>query len=377
MSEPELPGEAIRTRQMRLESTSARYTALMKVARQGRATRQSTRATLIDVAREAGVSVMSVSNFVRGKSVRVRTRKRVEEAIARLNYRPNVNARNLRLAEQKSVGIVIADGDPAFLTDPFNSRLVSGLSNFLGGVDYTLDVQGTTPERVGKATILQKLGNAALCAILCGPKALRKQHLESLSRLDLPVIVFQDILQLGARNMVLVRQDDFSGGRQLGQHLLQKRLRSVVFVRAALDWCAVEQREKGLRSILARSGSSIKFETLIAASERFEDVQRTVGQYLALRTPDAIVAANDSMAAATLKSCEQAGLRVPNDLKIAGFNGFDVWRQTTPTLTTVVSPAYEMGRLAGELLLRRLAEEGFQTRDVTLPVRLQVGESTG
>src|SRR4029077_3990154 len=87
--------------------------------------RNSLRATLSDVARAAGVSVMTVSNFVRGKPVRAETRKSVAEAIARLNYRPNLSARSLRLAEELSVGIVIADSDPAFLNDPFISRLVS------------------------------------------------------------------------------------------------------------------------------------------------------------------------------------------------------------------------------------------------------------
>jgi len=61
---------------------------------------------------------------------------------------------------------------------------------------------------------------------------------------------------------------------------------------------------------------------------------------------------------------------------IAGFNGFDVWRYTTPTLTTVVSPAYEMGRHAGEMLIQRLRNGAFPKRNVSLPVRLQVGEST-
>ena len=73
------------------------------------------RATLNDVARKAGVSVMTVSNFVRGKAVRAKTKKRVEQAIALLNYRPNRSARSLRLSEESSVGIVIADSDPAFL----------------------------------------------------------------------------------------------------------------------------------------------------------------------------------------------------------------------------------------------------------------------
>jgi LacI family transcriptional regulator len=338
--------------------------------------RRRTRATLSDVAREAGVSIMTVSNFVHAKPVRLKTRKVVEKALARLNYRPNVSARSLRLSEAYSVGIVIADSDPAFLDDPFISRLVSGLSNYLSSLDYTLDVQGVAPERFESATILRKVGNDALCAILCGPKALRKRHFEYLNRLGQPTVVFREVFPSPSRHMAVVGQDDLSGGKQLGRHLLEKRPRSVVFVRPALDWCAVERRELGLRSILASSAPSADVTTLISTSEKFDDVLRVVKDYLAKRTPDAIVAATDSMAAAALKACELSGLRVPRDLVLAGFNAFDVYRHTSPTITTVVSPAFEIGRHAGELLIERLRTGEFSKRKVVLPVQLRVGDST-
>jgi LacI family transcriptional regulator len=350
---------------------------MKKPRRIGSARRKhSARATLTDVAHAAGVSVMTVSNFVRGKPVRAQTRRKVEDAITRLKYRPNVSARSLRLSEEYSVGIVIADNDPEFLNDPFISRLVSGLSNYLSSIDYTLDVQGVEPENFESARILNKIGNAALCAILGGPKTLRRRHFEKLAHLGQPIVVFQEVFQPTAANVAVVRQDDLSGGRQLGLHLLKKPLRSVVFVRLALQWCALEQREKGLRDALANAGHLIEVKTVTASSERFEDVLRVVMLEVAERKPDAIVAATDSMAAAALKACEATGLRVPKDLMVAGFNGFDVWRHTTPTLTTVLSPAYELGRCAGELLIDRLRNGKFSRRSVVLPVHLQVGEST-
>jgi DNA-binding LacI/PurR family transcriptional regulator len=331
---------------------------------------------LSDVAREAGVSVMTVSNFVHAKPVRLKTRKLVEAAIARLNYRPNVSARSLRLSKEYSVGIVIADSDPAYLNDPFISRLVSGLSNYLSSLDYTLDVQGVAPERFESATILNKVGNEALCAILCGPKALRKEHFAYLNRLGQPIVVFREAFQPPSPNVAVVGQDDVSGGKQLGQHLLKRHVRSVVFVRPALDWCAVEQREKGLRNVLAAASPAIEVKTLVSPTERFEDVHQVVKSQLARKAPDGIVAATDSMAAAALKACEHTGLRVPKDLVIAGFNGFDVWSYTSPTITTVISPAYEMGRRAGELLIQRLKTGVFSKRSILMPVRLQLGEST-
>jgi LacI family transcriptional regulator len=275
------------------------------------------------------------------------------------------------------VGIVIADHDPAFLSDPFISRLVSGLSNYLSGRDYTLDIQGVAPERFESATILRKAGNDALCAILCGPKELRKAHFDHLQKLGPPVIVFQETFNSPSPKVALIRQDDLTGGGLLGKHLLKKKkCRSILFLRPMLDWYAVEQREKGLRAAFADGPKNTDIKTLLSPSEGFEDVQRIVREYLASRAPDAIVAATDSMAGAALKACEAHGLQVPRDIMITGFNGFDVCRYTRPSLTTVVSPAYEMGRYAGELLLEGLKSgSGFSKRSSVFPVTLQPGES--
>ena len=343
-----------------------------------RSSRKSGSVTLADVAAEAVVSVMTVSNVVRGRHdlVKLETRRRVEESIARLNYRPNLSARNLRLSEARSVGIIIADTDPAFLTDPFISRLVSGLSNHLSGLDYTLDVQGVVPERFESATVLRKAGNDALCAILCGPRSLRKEHFDLLQQLGPPVIVFQEVFKATSPNMALVLQDDLKAGQLVARHLLSKRVRSVAFLRPLMDWSAIEQREKGLRAIFAKHGRSIEVKTLLAPSEGFDDVERHVREYIDTRIPSAIVAATDSMAVAALKACEAQGLSVPRDIIITGFNGFDAWRYTRPSLTTVVSPAYEMGRFAGQLLMERLKGDKFGKATNVFPVSLQVGQSS-
>lgn len=334
--------------------------------------------TLADVAKDAGVSVMTVSNVVRGKSeiVRLETQRRVEDSILRLNYRPNLSARNLRLSVARSVGVIITDTDPAYLADPFISRLVSGLSNYLSSHEYTLDVQGVAPERFERASILRKSGNDALCAILCGPQGLRKKHFKYLERLGQPVVVFQEAFRSRSSDVALIRQDDLAGGALLAKHLLKKSVGSLVFVRPMLEWCAVEQREKGIRSVLAKKGRNVQVSTLLVPSEGFEDVQQVVTEYLSSsRIPSAIAAATDSMAAAALKACEKFGLEVPNDIFITGFNGFEISRSTRPTLTTVLSPAYEMGNLAGELLLERLSGDSFAKRSVVMPIELRTGES--
>jgi LacI family transcriptional regulator len=333
--------------------------------------------TLADVARKAGVSVMTASNVVRGKFVRPENRARVEEAISKLKYRPNISARSLRTSEARSMGMVIADTDPAFLIDPFISRLVSGLSNHLSSIDYTLDIQGVTPSRFEEARILRTNRNDALCAILCGPAELRRQHVEFLGQIGRPVVLFQEALRTANSNVAVIRQDDLGAGKFIASLLLKQQVRRVIFLRPILEWAAIEQREKGLRAVFAESGQNIDVTTVQTPSENFEDVQSRVQQILSNSIPDAVVAATDSMGVAVLKACKGMGIDVPRRLTVTGFNGFDLCRYTNPTLTTVVSPAYDMGRHAGALLMERLRDGKFPKRNIVFPVTLSLAESSG
>jgi LacI family transcriptional regulator len=333
--------------------------------------------TLGDVAKAAGVSVMTASNVAGGKLslVKAETANRVRAVIAQLGYRPNVSARNLRLSRTHSIGMVISDTDPAYLAHPFISRIVSGLSNYLSSLDYTLDIQGVTPERFESSTILNKAGNDALCAILCGPKLIRKKQLIRLQRLGQPVLVFQEVLPSPLPGIAVVRQDDIGAGRLIGNYLRAKKARTVYFVRPALDWCATDQREKGLRQALEGTRRGTEVTTIIAASEGFEDVAAVTRQAVSKKLPSAVAATTDSMAAAVLHALGTLGLKVPADIMVTGFNGFDVDRLTRPTLTTVISPAYNMGRYAGELLLERLRSGAFPTATPVFPVLLRPGDS--
>jgi LacI family transcriptional regulator len=339
---------------------------------------KSNRTTLKDVSIAAGVSVMTVSNVIRGRTGAVgdKTRARVEKEIKRLNYRPNASARNLRASASRSIGMVISDDDPSFLSDPFISQLVSGLSNVLSANDYSLDIQGIVPEHFEEANILSKASNDALCAILCGPERKRQRNIDFLKSINQPTVIFQEPVRCRGADVAIIRQEDEGAGHELGAHLVARKVKKVLFVRPGSDWPAIEQRERGLRLAFDEASRSIYCETIEAASESFEDVQDAVKQYLAHSTVDAIVGATDSIGIAAMRMCEELGFSIPRDIKVAGFNGFLAWKLATPTLTTVASPAYEMGRRAGEALLERLNTGQFQRKNIVFPTQLLVGQST-
>jgi DNA-binding LacI/PurR family transcriptional regulator len=144
----------------------------------------------------------------------------------------------------------------------------------------------------------------------------------------------------------------------------------------ALNWPAIDDRERGLRAALLGADPSVDCETVFSPSESFKVVQDAVRSFLKRRRVDAIAAANDPMGIAAMRVCEELKLKVPQDVRITGFNGFEAWQYATPTLTTVVSPAYELGQHAGELILERLKTGQFTKHPKIFPVQLLVGQSS-
>ena len=167
-----------------------------------------------------------------------------------------------------------------------------------------------------------------------------------------------------------------SGAYALGKHLLLKKVKKIVFIRPAADWSAVEQREIGLRTAVEGNGEDVTCETIISMSESYLEVKKVVSSYMEKYKPDAIVAATDAMGVAAMHACEELGFKVPKDIKVAGFNGFEAWQYTKPLMTTVVSPAFEMGRIAGETLLASLSDGEPKQKDIVFSTQLRVSNST-
>lgn len=337
------------------------------------------RATIKDVARAANVSPMTVSNVLNGRTqfVGAATRKRVEREIERLGYRRSTHARNLRVAEQHSIGMVIIDESPTFLTDFFTCEVVSGLANVLNSADYTLTIQGMALAALERSMILRNYDVAGFCAMIAGPAADRDAVVNRLAQIDQPLVVFQQELAQELQDVCAIRQDDRGGGRLIGDHLLARRVRSIVMITPRQIWPAVDNRVAGLRDSIAAAGDGTRFDVIRANSESFADVQAALAAYLEdAPLPDAVVGANDPIAIAAMLLLNDRGVKVPDQVRVVGFNGFEAHRYSRPQLTTVRSPAYALGERAGHAMLERLREGSFAQTELLLPVVFEQGFTT-
>ena len=337
------------------------------------------RATIKDVARASNVSPMTVSNVLNDKMqfVSSKTKARVEREIARLNYRRQTAGRNLRSADQRSIGLVVVSDDSAFLEDQFAAKVAAGLANSLNKVDYTLTVQGVRADALSDAMIMRNFDVAGVCAMISGPIEVRKKVVKQLHALSQPLILFQQTNTEEVDDLCTIRLDESASGEIIGDHLLARGVRSILALRPKQHWFAIERRFEGIQKAMSNTTGTPTFTVLEAASESQISVQTALEDFLEKNPlPDAIVGGNDQIALAAMLLMADRGVSVPKDVRIAGFNGFEAHRYLRPQLTTVASPAYDLGDRAGAMILNRLSSGSFSTHDLVLPIHFSPGGTT-
>jgi DNA-binding LacI/PurR family transcriptional regulator len=333
--------------------------------------------TLHDVAEAAGVSLMTVSNVVNGKlaSVSESTRLRVKREIARLNYRPHASGRSLRMAQQWSVGMIIIHTSDSFLADPFITQVVAGLNRKMSENGYGLFLQGIRKEELERSVLVKSAGTDGLCAFYYGTPRERRKIADMLSSLGQPLVLIQEPLRFNSKDICCILEDDFGGGRMLAEHLVEKNARRFVILEPNLEWPALKERRRGILSVLnGVEGASV--DRVVCGNGEFTRAQQALASYLDREGLSDAIMSNDHIAIAAMKLLTQRGVSVPTDVLVTGFNGFEFWQYTDPVLTTVQSAAYDIGRLAGEEMLRRLETGSFSAPSHVLPVTLQKGGST-
>lgn len=330
----------------------------------------------MEIAKAANVSATTVSNVVNGRInlMSEETRLRIEAIIREMNYRPNEEARNLRLSQRRTVGLIVVDDSPAYLADPMITNTVAGLSNHLGVNGYGLLVTGITRAAIDSAHMLRRDRTDAICLISSGSPAERRALYSRLRDVDQPILILQDRAPDFLNDALSVRQDDLRAGELVAERLIARGARRIAFLAPVQSWPAMLAREQGIRQKAEAAG--LQCDVVPSASEGMGDTQTALTLYVErVGLPDTVIGGNDQMAIAALNWALDRNLRVPEDMRLAGFNGFDFVNYVRPRLTTVRSPAYEMGRRGAESLLRRFAEGAFPTREILLDVELMPGRS--
>lgn len=305
--------------------------------------------TMVDVARLAGVSAMTVSRVMNGKSlVRESTRRKVAEAVAALNYTPNQEARNLAGSKPIRVGFLYSNPSAAYL-----SEFLVGLLNQSGLNNVQLFVEkceaGNHEAEHTQRLIDNGLDGVILPPPLCDSEAV----LGCVARAGVPAVVVacgSPVEGVGA-----VSIDDYQAALTMTRHLIALGHDRIGFVAGHPNQTASARRLLGYRTAIAEKGLEAPDEMVVQGMFTYRSGLDAAERLLALaERPSAIFASNDDMAAATVAVAHRLGLDVPGDLTVTGFDDTALATTIWPELTTVRQPIAGMAREAVQALVRRV-----------------------
>jgi len=319
----------------------------MDEARQFVITEPARRVTIRDVARLAGVSPATVSKVLNDAPyVSSNARRQVLDAIDKLDFRPNTIARSLRARRTQTLGLITDDLEGLFTTSMM--RGVEDAASDQGFSVFLCNSQGQASRERSHLKVLRDKQVDGV--ILLSGYRVRERGTPALDVGRLPVVyLYQYTSDLPVPCVV---PDDRGGGRLGTEHLLAHGRRRIALINGPVHYEATHHRLQGYREALETAGLVFDPALVRAGKWHQDSAYRLAHELMALPDPpDAIFCTADSLAAGAIDALHQLGLDVPRDVAIVGFDNRPFAAHQRPPLTTVALPLYEMGKLAGELLL--------------------------
>ena len=339
-----------------------------------------TRATIADVARLAGVSIKTVSRVVnREPNVREATRGKVEAAIAELNYRPNLSARNLASHRSHLIGLIY--DDPGAYEIPSAGYVISlqqGVLRACGAADYGLLIHPCNyrHRQIGaelKALVEQARPDGI---VLAAPLSNMPKIVDAIAATNTPFVKLSPG-EVNGRQYTVVTNDREACAEMM-DHLVSLGHERIGFITGHVSHRAIESRFLGYKDGLERNGLTYHAELVASGDNSSSSGEACANKLLALDSPPtAIFAANDDMAAGVIRSADKLGIDVPGQLSVAGFDDISLARQIFPSLTTIRQPLSAMAEHACLALIGNLNEGTDLHGTEVVPATLIIRESTG
>lgn len=326
-------------------------------------------ANIQQVAKRAGVSVATVSRVLNGKDkVTAKTKQKVEEAIQDLNYEPSMLGRNLRNSESRIVLILIPS-----ISNPFYFDIIKGIENMALSQNYNI-LLCETDSKPEKEEIYFDL--------------LRKKMADGVISMD-PAVNVETLKEL-AENYAIIQCSEYGGGIGIPyvtidseeasyravKHLIQIGHQKIALMNSDEKFLYARERRMGYERALQEHGILLNQDHIFYTQELgFEQGQLAMKKILQLEDwPTAVFAVSDLLAIGALKEINAAGLHVPKDMAVVGFDKIDFSNMTNPALTTVAQPMYKMGTVAARMLIDKI--QGKTVDSVVLGHELVIREST-
>jgi len=336
------------------------------------------RATMADVARAAGVSRTTVSfvlNDIPNTSIPEPTRQRILQAAHELDYVPNVQALNLAKGRTMLIALVVRQTPEQMSADAFLGEVIRGATSSLEKERYHLLVHAAEPGAPRNSTYGQLVRTRKVDGLIIASPLIDDPEVKLLHEEGTPIVLNG---ATHSSDIASVDVDNAQGAYTAVRHLLDLRHRRIGHIsNAPFSYTSSSDRLAGYRQALAEAG--IKYDPELVHSGEFTDSSSYEPMQRLLDLPEpptAVFIGSDVVALGAIDAIHNRGLRIPDDISVIGFDDVSLGKYLRPPLTTVHLPAYDLGRKAGEMVLRIIAGENPSALSVLLPTRLIIRSST-
>jgi LacI family transcriptional regulator, repressor for deo operon, udp, cdd, tsx, nupC, and nupG len=332
--------------------------------------REKSMATIQDVAKEAGVSVATVSRVLNNSpSVSPDTRKNVLAAIKTLNYQPNLLGRNLRRMETRMILVLLPN-----ISNSFYSKIVKGIEDVAHSNGYNIMLCNTNLDKQREKLYLDLLKNRLADGVIFMAPELNKKELNEIGK-QFPVVQCCEYIK-GA-NVSHVTIDNNQAAKKMVKHLISLGHKRIAMISCKNKFVSTYEREEGYKKALEECGIAPEASLIKYGDFTFKSGLDAMKQILnASEKPTAVFTISDMMAIGAIKAIKSWGLKVPEDIAVAGFDNVSFASMYDPALTTISQNQYALGCTAMDLLLEIIRKDIKQPQELILDHELILREST-
>ncbi|MGC8902314.1 MAG: LacI family DNA-binding transcriptional regulator [Fervidobacterium sp.] len=328
-------------------------------------------ATIKDVAKKAGVSVSTVSYVLNNTGkISQKTKEKVLQAAAELNYIPNTFAKRLKKQQYDLVALIVHE-----IKGPFYDALVRGVQDVLHSFGYNLLIYCTLENR--KEDVDKFLRTGIVGGFLVLTPAVKNENLLKWAN-EFKIVTLDRTLK--DPRIKSVRINNEKGAYEVVKYLYSFGHRIIGFVKGSSDSLDARERFRGFSMAMNELKLEIDEKYILEGDfteeSGYEAIRNFLKKHGKKQLPTAFFCANDEMAIGALKAFKEYGITVPDDISIVGFDDIELSSYVHPTLTTVRRPMYQLGSIAAHMLLSLMADKEEGLSNVVLDVELVPREST-
>lgn len=329
--------------------------------------------TMVKVAELAGVSISTVSHVLNGtRPVNEDTRQRVLDAIKETGYRQDALARSLRRSKTDSIGLIVSDsGEPAF------AEMVRGVEQAAAAQGWTLLLANSTEDPECEARAVQALLERRVDGLILARVADSDPGLlTDFGGKGTPLVLLDRLAELPFDQVGVENEGPIT---EIVHHLVERGHERIMLVAGDTRVATLGERRDAFLRTAPEAGLVPEHQVVVAAEDTatlVAGIREALDGGKQAERPTALIACSTVIAAATLRTVKELGLRIPKDLAVAVFDGFEHPDLFEPSLTTIRQPAFGIGVKAGELLARRIADKGAELAVVRMEPSVEYRSST-